>query len=214
MIVSDIPPRIAIVANGSTENSEKTLNRIESFAYLVAVDGGCNTCYTLNLTPQLIVGDMDSITPEVDAHYADVPKACFPCEKDETDLELALNYLFASDVEEVTIFGGLGNRVDHTLGNIILLSRFPGKVYLESDAERLTVIDSSLEFPCSIGQTISLIPLNGPVSGIRTRGLKWPLDNSQLDKMFIGISNVATQDRVKISVEQGDLLCIINFNNS
>ncbi len=211
MVIADFPPRVAIVANGATENSEKILDRIHSYSFLVAVDGGCNACYTLKLSPQLIIGDMDSISPEASAYYADVPKLLFPSEKDETDLELALNHLLANHVKEITVFGGLGNRVDHTLGNIILLSRFPGRVFLESDAERLSVVNHTLEFSCSIGQTISLIPVNGPVSGIRTTGLKWPLNNGRLDKMFIGISNVATQDRVKISVEQGDLLCVINF---
>ncbi|MBS0653550.1 MAG: thiamine diphosphokinase, partial [Verrucomicrobia bacterium] len=140
MIIADIPPHVAIVANGCTENSEKILDRIQSFSYLVAVDGGSNACYALKLTPQLIIGDMDSISPEASAHFADVPKICFPREKDETDLELALNHLIANHVQEITIFGGLGNRVDHTLANIILLSRFPGKVFLESESERLSVI--------------------------------------------------------------------------
>ncbi len=79
MILADI---LSHVANGCTESSEHIHHRIPSYSYLVAVDGGCNACYTLKLTFQLITGD------------ADVSKICFPRETDETNLELALSHLW------------------------------------------------------------------------------------------------------------------------
>jgi thiamine pyrophosphokinase len=94
---------------------------------------------------------------------------------------------------------------------LILLSRYPGKIFLESDNERLFVIDKHSKFSTNPGQQISLIPMNGPVTGVRTQGLKWELDGKTLDKQFIGISNEATKSQVSISVEKGDLLCCINF---
>jgi thiamine pyrophosphokinase len=70
--------------------------------------------------------------------------------------------------------------------------------------------EMSCEFDIEIGKTISLIPIKGPVHGIYTQGLRWSLKNGSLDKNFIGISNIASNKSVTISVEEGALLCIIN----
>ena len=59
------------------------------------------------------------------------------------------------------------------------------------------------------GQTMSLIPMNGPVLGISSKGLKWELKNQTLHKHFIGISNIALEKTVEISFLDGDLLCVI-----
>ncbi|PWU15760.1 MAG: hypothetical protein C5B45_01735 [Chlamydiae bacterium] len=63
---------------------------------------------------------------------------------------------------------------------------------------------------CKKNQVISLIPFYGPVVGITTHGLQWEMTNDQLDKHFIGISNICLRDSCTISIEQGELLCMIN----
>lgn len=202
--------RLALICNAPIGTPKKTKERLATFPVLIAVDGGLNHCHALGLRPHLLVGDFDSADPELLKSYSDIPQKRHPREKDETDLELALTLLFQPHVEEITVFGALGNRTDHTLGNVILLSRYPGKLFLESDRERLFVIDQHVELAVRPGQFISLIPLNGPVKGVDTEGLKWPLKNATLDKQFIGISNEATGSQVTISVKEGDLLCCIN----
>lgn len=201
------PKRIAILCNGELDYGQETKRRIASYPALIAVDGGTNHCRQLGLRPHLIIGDLDSSTPDHLAYFSDVPCKKFPIDKDKTDLELALEEFMLPAVEEATIFGALGKRVDHTLTNILLLSRFPGRLFIESKSERLLVIDRELTLSCKIGQTLSLIPLNGAVSGIYTEGLKWNLSNGILDKHFIGISNQTVDERVNILVEQGELLC-------
>ncbi len=210
-MVDAIPSQVAIIANGLLEHSAHILNRIRSFSFLIAVDGGCNTCQYLQLQPDLIIGDMDSVDQTTLNHYSQVPQIRFPREKDVTDLDLAVSHAFAKGAKNVTIFGGLGKRIDHTLSNLILMTRYPEKVTLETEEERLVAIHEKIELSCYIGQTISLIPMNGPVTGISTEGLKWPLIEGKLDKQFIGISNEAIQEHVKIRVKQGDLLCVVNL---
>jgi len=90
--------------------------------------------------------------------------------------------------------------------NLIFLTRYPGKIFLETETEILGAIDKTLELTTHAGQGLSLIPLNGPVQGITTDGLKWEMHEGVLDKSFIGISNQATGKEVVISVKQGDLL--------
>jgi len=202
--------RIAIICNAPIENISKLKGKIATFPVLIAVDGGINHCYKLDLHPDLIVGDFDSADPMILKNFDTVPQKKYPQDKDKTDLEIALELVYHTKVEEIAIFGALGGRTDHTLGNLILLSRYPGKVFLETDNERIFVIDHQVEMDAYPGQLISLIPLNGAVKGISTEGLEWRLDNGTLDKKFIGISNIALGQRILISIKEGDLLCCLN----
>src|SRR5262249_12740601 len=154
---------------------------------LVAVNGGINHCVSLGLRPDLLIGDLDSADPHLLKSVSNIPIKSYPKDKNKTDLEIALK-LVSQNGEELTVFWALSGRTDHLLGNLVLLSRYPGKVFLESEKERLFVINKKASFSTYPGQIISLIPLNGPVHGIRTKELKWPLQNSTLDKQFIGIS--------------------------
>jgi thiamine pyrophosphokinase len=202
--------QIAFICNAPIENVSKVKEKIKNFPVLIAVDGGINHCYKLGIRPDLIVGDFDSADPTFLKDFNDIPQKRYSKDKDKTDLEIALELVYHANVETISIFGALGGRIDHTLGNLILLSRYPGKVFLEADNERLFVIDHQTEFATYPDQLISLIPLNGPVTGIDTKNLKWELKNGTLDKQFIGISNKALSQRVSISVRDGDLLCYIN----
>ncbi len=201
--------RVALICNGMLDHSQEMKSRIATFPLLAAVDGGALHCRQLGLKPDLIIGDLDSCPADLLEFYSDVPCKRFPVDKDETDLELALNELMHFDTQEITLFGALGSRIDHTLSNILILSRFPSRLFIESKHERLFVIDKTVSLSCNIGQIISLIPLNGPVTGIDTDGLKWNLSKSVLDKNFIGISNQAVKSQVHITVEHGDLLCCL-----
>lgn len=202
--------RIALICSAPINDSLKIKERISSFPLLIAVDGGVNHCHRLGLRPDLLIGDFDSAEPSILKNFSEVPQKRFPKDKDQTDLELALELIFHSQIEEVAVFGALQGRTDHTLSNLILLCRYPGKVVLESDCERVFIIDRKARISTNPGQQISLIPLSGPVKGVYSQGLKWELKGKTLDKQFISISNEATQFQVDISVQEGDLLCCLN----
>ena len=199
--------RIAMLCSAPIANLPKIKEKIIQFPILIAVDGGANHCHAMDLRPHLLVGDLDSIAPHVLKAFCDVPQKRYPSEKDKTDLEIALELAMHPGIERITVFGAVGGRVDHTMGNFILLSRYPGKVFLESETELIFVIHGQVELSTEPGQTLSLIPLNGPVTGITTQGLKWPLKEEMLSKNFMGISNLTTESKVSISVKEGDLLC-------
>lgn len=199
----------ALIANGLLSNDAKLVASIRSHSHLIAVDGGLNHCLRLGLKPELIIGDFDSASPEALAHFHSVPRLEFPKDKDKTDLELALDHIDKSKAKKISVFGGLGKRVDHTLANINFLSLHPGLLFLESEQETLFVINHSAKLTCHPGQIISLIPLNGPARGVTTKGLKWELKDSKLDKHFLGISNIALGEAAHIEVREGDLLCCL-----
>ena len=201
---------IAIICNAPISDLAFVKEKIKVYPILVAVDGGTNHCYEMGLRPDLIIGDFDSIAPHVLEAFSDIPQKHYPTDKDKTDLELAIETVYHPQIEKICVFGALGGRADHTVGNLVLLSRYPGKVFFEDEKEILFVIGKRAELAVRPGQIISLIPLNGPANGIDTEGLKWPLKNGTLDKHFIGMCNEATASKVMISVKEGDLLCCIN----
>ena len=202
--------KIAVVANGAIEDYTQIAPFLEGYDQYIAVDGGLDHCVALGLTPSLLFGDMDSVTFEARKKFSHLKEVKFNREKDETDLELALNFLMKKDPKSITVFAGLGNRVDHSLFNLILLTRYPGKLFLETEEEILGAIDQTLEIETYKGQLFSLIPINGPVMGITTDGLKWQLKNKQLDKSFVGVSNEATGSSIYITVKEGDLIFSIH----
>jgi thiamine pyrophosphokinase len=131
--------RVAFIANGELSPSEPLLARIHACDAIVAVDGGINHCLRLGIIPEFVIGDLDSASEEALAHFPHVKKHVYPRDKDQTDLEIALHQY--SHADRLDIFAGLGHRTDHTLFNIHLLARYPGKASLISNTEEMFVID-------------------------------------------------------------------------
>jgi thiamine pyrophosphokinase len=203
------PTTIGLLVGGEICGKEFIEKKIQAHTKIVAVDGGLHHCHIFSITPDLIIGDFDSIDSELLEIYKEIPKLSFPVEKDETDLELALQIVCKEENQEVYVYGALGGRLDHLLGNVTLLSRYPGKVFIETERELTFVINGSVELSSLKRQTVSLIPLNGRVEGISSRGLKWELHDDSMDKNFLGISNRCLSDSFFVSVKKGDLLCCL-----
>lgn len=205
--------KIAMIANGEISDDPHLNEKIRSHDLIYAVDGGLDYIHKMNLTPDLIIGDFDSAPKKLLDHYPNVTTKRYPTDKDQTDLELAIEHGFEKGATEITLFGALGKRIDHTLTNVLLLARYPQRLSIESENERLIAIDQNAEMPVTIDQTISLIPILGEASGITTEGLKWELNSSTLDKDRIGISNVVLKNKININITNGIILLTINFNS-
>ena len=116
--------KVVVVVNGQFAREERLLAILDSADCVIAADGGANWLAMHQRTPDRIVGDMDSVDPALLARLAE--SGChvvrFPAHKDETDAELALAAAAALAPAEIVILGALGGRIDHTLGNLSLLS--------------------------------------------------------------------------------------------
>jgi thiamine pyrophosphokinase len=196
----------ALVADGEIQDIPLLAEIIKTFHRVVAVDGGLKYCHSMGIEPHKIVGDFDSCPRELLKRYSHVLSIILPQDKDKTDLEVAIEAEI-SHSDSIAIFGGWGKRMDHSLTNALILTRYPGRVYLETEKEILFALKPTTRLNCFAGQTLSLIPLNGPVLGITTSGLKWELSNAQLDCQFVGISNVCLKSIVEIQYTCGSLLC-------
>jgi len=196
----------AIIANGQIDDLQALLPSIQRHERIVAIDGGLVYCQQGNLIPHFIIGDFDSCPSELLDKYNAIPKKTLPKDKDQTDLEVAIEEEWKRGVSSITLYAAWGKRVDHSLTNALFLSRYPFKLKIETESEILFAIQGRVELPCQVGQTISLIPLYGPAKGITTSGLKWELKKVMLDQNFIGISNESLKSTVTIDIEKGTLL--------
>ncbi len=107
------------------QNDRQISALIAPYSMIVAVDGGLNHCHRMGIRPAMIIGDGDSIRPELLEYYQDVPARYFDTEKNETDLELAIQAVFTPEVDKITLFGALGHRLDHSLTNLHIIRRYP-----------------------------------------------------------------------------------------
>ena len=209
----------ALFVNGEFEKSDRLMKQINQADLLVAVDGGLQHVMASGFTPHIIIGDLDSIDAtdleNFENNGVDVIK--FPVQKDETDLELAVEYVLSLGFKEILILGATGRRLDHFLGNILF---FSNPKYLEYRIKILT--EKSEIFYCksrqllegTAGDLVSLIPISEVVTGIKTTGLMYPL---QLETLFRwktrGISNQMLDQKALIEYESGVLLCIHAFDS-
>jgi len=206
--------RIVLFANGDLPLPNQFKADLNEEDFLIAVDGGLHHLSALDLTPDLIIGDLDSADRDEVDRLATLGVAVrsFPPEKDETDLELALDAALEMNPHIIWIAGALGKRLDQTLGNIFLLTQsklFNVDVRLVDGTRQVFLIRNSVVIQGEPGQRISLLPLNGPVTGIRTTGLKYPLEDETLyPDRTRGISNCLTKSSAKVTIQKGFLLCI------
>jgi thiamine pyrophosphokinase len=197
--------RTALISNGPIAHPQLLKEEILTHDLVVAVDGGLRYCKELAITPHLIVGDFDSVDPALLKEFSQVEKRSFSPSKDLSDLEIALQLVHQRS-DQMTLFGATGGRVDHTLVNLMLLTRYHQKLSMRTETEHLWVIDKVYQGSCFPGQVVSLLPLSGPVKGVTSQGLRWELSDALLDRTFFSLSNECLESRFQVSVQEGDLL--------
>lgn len=207
--------RAVIWSNGRFGPAEFYLETIKADDYLICADGGANYALALELIPDLVVGDMDSIDTNVRAELAARGLTEFVVvsdEKDESDSELALKAALARRPDEIIMTGVLGDRIDHSLANIGLLSAVPEDVpaSIVEPGATLVLVRKTLTLRGRPGQIVSVLPFGGDASGVTLTGLKYPLSDAPLSQArTLGLSNVIVESTVSISVDDGMLLVTI-----
>ena len=206
--------RIIIFANGDLPDLNKARSLLHADDFIICADGGARHALDLDLTPNLVIGDMDSIQNDQwqKLQTLGVPVELFPRDKDETDLELAINRAIELEPHEIVIVAALGGRLDQTIGNIALLTDLQlatFNVRLDDGAEEIFFCRDQVQVQGRSGDIVSLIPWGNPVRGVQTHGLKWILDNETLyPEKTRGISNEMLSELATIKIASGNLLII------
>jgi thiamine pyrophosphokinase len=189
---------------------------IPTDAFIIGVDGGTNILEKLKLKPDLIIGDMDSIQPEILKKYEiDVPVIKYPIEKDETDCELAVKWCIENKFKEITIVNTLEGRFDHVMGliqNLFYAKKHHIRAKIESRIHQIFLIEKEQIINAKAGTNISLIPLSPIVANVRAEGLEYHLNAENLfQHQSRGISNVFKDETTTIRYHEGELLAILTL---
>ena len=184
---------------------------------VIAGDRGLEALYQLKIIPNHVVGDFDSVSPEILEFYKKQPKIIFHtynAEKDNTDTDIALKLAIQMKSSEITILGALGKRMDHALANIHILkdaleANIPCQIIDGYNRIYLINAEKTLEKDKVYGKYISLIPLTSTVEGLTLKGFKYPLNKYNLPiGISLGISNEIIEDIAHIEMEKGILIVI------
>lgn len=184
---------------------------------IIVCDRGLEALYKLKIIPNHVVGDFDSVSPEILEFYKKQSQIIFHTyhpEKDNTDTDIALKLAIRLKSSKITIMGALGKRMDHAIANIHIL-----KDALEANIScqiidvhnRIYLINKeiTLEKDKIYGKYVSLIPLTSEVEGITLTGFKYPLENYTLPiGTSLGISNEIIEDRAHVEMKKGILIVI------
>jgi len=204
--------RIIIFANGNLPNLEKARQLIRPDDFILCADGGTRHALALGLTPNVVIGDLDSVTKEERKKMKelDVEIIQHPTDKNETDLELAIDYALTLNPNQILILAALGGRMDQTLANIALISNsslVTHNLRITDGVEEIFFCRDHAQVIGRSGDIVSLIPWQGEVTGVFTENLRWHLHHETLypDKTR-GISNEMTADVATVSLTSGLLL--------
>lgn len=207
-------PRAVIFANGELPGLESARALLRPDDLVICADGGTRHAFALGLTPSVVVGDMDSLTKEESKRIQETATQLilFPRGKNETDLELALDYAVEAGYREIVIAAALGGRLDQTIAGISLLanSRLSTlNVRLDDGVEEIFLCRDQAQVRGRRGDLVSLIPWGGEVTGVVTENLKWPLQSETLyPAKTRGISNEMLGGVASIKIESGLLLIV------
>ena len=177
---------------------------------IIAADGGYDTLRSLGITPDLLLGDMDSIADE----KSEIDSIRFPVRKDETDSFLAYREGVKRGYKRFMLYGCVGGRDDHTFANYSLL------IYAKERGHDLTIVGKECDISAIKNETVTLgglpekhlsfFAFKGAASGVSIKGAEYVADNITLSPEYpLAVSNRFTGEEVTVSVEDGILIMMV-----
>lgn len=201
--------RTLLLCNGEPASRSLTRALAAQADLIIAADGGANAARAYGITPDIIIGDLDSIQPATRRRFRS-SIILHVSRQDNTDLEKALDFLAASGYGSVTVLGATGRRLDFTLGNLSVIWNYTAflDIAFRGDGWMAMPVGKSLTRSAPPGTVVSLLPF-GNCDGITLRGLRYPLTNAPMHVGEIGVSNVVRSSPYSIKVARGNMLLVI-----
>lgn len=204
-----------VVGSGDMESVELIRKAAGNSQLLICADGGARHFQKAGIFPDVLLGDFDSIAPELYNDYlkAGIKIVRFPAQKDYTDMELAVDYAVEQGASRIFILGAVGTRLDHTLSNLHLLHKLldaGAEGIIINDYNEIYLIQDRIVLEKKEGLKVSLVPATCTVEGITTRGLAYPLTDFTM-KMGtgLGISNEFISETAEVRIKKGRLYIIL-----
>ncbi len=201
-----------LIANGELDKRTLKNIQLDRIDRIVAADGGTMKALSYGIVPDVVIGDLDSIPPDVRKKLGGRIRFIHQPSQELNDLEKALIYCRQENAGCVIVLGFTGERIDHTMNNFSILARYDETMNLEmvDRFARMFFVRDRFEYKGKKGQTVSLIPL-GRVDGVTTKGLRYPLRDEPLHfGVREGASNECTEGPFGITIGNGVLLVFVN----
>ena len=206
--------RAMILANGIPP-SRTTLERAAGGADLfVCADGGAEAARRVGLMPEAVIGDMDSISAETLEHFrAAGARIVRDADNERTDTEKAIEYVLGrGPVDEIAIYGGSADRLDHVVGHLSLLHKYAGRanLILEDDDASTWLASGDVTLDHPEGTVVSFFAVDGPVEAVTTENLRYPLTGTTLRLgSQDSVSNVIAKRPARIRFGSGRLVVVV-----
>ena len=207
----------ALIVIGGDRPDPRALQHITPKTVVICADSGLDHALSLGLTPDIFLGDMDSVssTGLRNSQQATWKVITYDPLKDQTDTELALQYASSQGYENITLLWGSGDRIDHVLGVLAALSHQSLSsvqnlvAWIGTDRVEVMHGPRSYDDKVTTGSTVSLMPLGTSVDGVTTHGLKWNLHHEVLTSQSArGVSNIAQEATISVTIETGVLAIV------
>lgn len=205
--------KTVIISGGEIKDYGFCNDIVRSADRVICADSGTRHAVNMNLTPDVIIGDMDSSSAQFIDFFRKkgVEIIQYPVEKDKTDTHICVEYALDFSTE-IILLGATGNRIDHMLANISLLMlgiRRNIPISIIDNKNCIRMIGDSITLKGNKGEFFSLIPYTEKVEGLSTRGAHYELEDAvmELGNPY-GVSNYFEEDTVSISIKKGYLLVI------
>ncbi len=195
-----------ILADGAFPKSKKLKKLLDNAGRIVCCDGAANKLVDSGREPDIIIGDLDSIRPELKQKYSDI--LIKVSDQETNDLTKAVNFCVKNGWSDIVILGATGDREDHAIGNISLLAAYSkiANVKMLTDYGEFIAINKSAVISSFPGQQVSIFSLCAQLE-ISSGGLEYPLNRMKLDAWWRGTLNEALSDSFSISFEgSGDVI--------
>lgn len=213
--------KAAVLANGDWD-ADWGSRELAQLDILICADGGGNSALQAGRIPEVLIGDLDSISSEnlEKCRQNGVIIQQFPREKDETDLELALEYAVKQlqlqppglNPQIIWLYGAIGGRVDHLLGNMALMLQYYKKgfsIHLKDPLHEIYLLQGRETLKGCPGQELSILPVT-ETARVTTQGLYYPLKGEVLKQDSTrGISNVFSEEEAVVEVDEGIVMLVV-----
>ncbi len=206
--------KTVIVFAGGDPVPPQALADLPADAYVIAADSGFDRARQVGCAVDLLVGDLDSISPagERAATAEGIEVERHPVDKDATDMELALTAARRRGARRVIVIGGHGGRPDHYLANALLL---PSPAFADLEIEwraggsRLYAVHDQLILTGVPGDHLTLLAVGGAARGVSTSGLRWNLRDEDLEPGSTrGVSNEFVDTSARVTVRSGSVMVV------
>ena len=189
----------------------------EEGAFIICADGGYEHLKRLDLKPDILIGDFDSLHSDIPE---DIPVIRLEVEKDVSDTDRCIQYAVSEGYSAIFIIGGMGGRCDHTVANLQNMVRYsmfsnefgyaPRIIMADRQNYVFALKNDSVQLPKLPGYKLSLLSFTEKCEGVSARGTHYKIEDAELTNLFpLGLSNEFEEDVIEISVKKGTLLVML-----